>query len=572
MSEIKAAGYIRVSTSMQEESGYSLPAQERKIRDHAKAKGWELVRIYAETMTGGDNARPVLAEVFEALSEIDYLVIIEIDRLGRDDIFLYELYGRLKKANVTLVATDENIDGSDNGLLLRGIKTTLSAHEKRQISKRVKSAITERATQGKHHANWPEGYERSIKAKDGVDAKAGGSVIETEAVIIRRIFEESADGVPQLRIAKQLNRAGIRTANGSEWRQSRIRSILDNVTYLGKIETNGQLHDGTHTPIINQATWDRVHALRKANKRGKNGSSTGRQPKRHLFSHGLLRCAHCGGAMLPHTPMRGGGAERYECATKRNGGPDACVMGSVPRALLDSAVFDYFEKVAVDLEATKAQLIEKASQQDSEAGALLAAAKRDEQKASENMKRIRREAKDGAITMKEYRDDWKAELETDLAAATAKREQLERHAEATTAQALTMAEADSAAVQMLANIRQEITADVSGAVGLDAVRASLSRLFERFEVSLGSPSDASDGDDELVTPLPAGSWTIWPIVREEWIDGSPAVDPDGELSGYWNTLLQREPLAINEQAGNPAGYCGLGGTGVSCPVGLANAS
>jgi site-specific DNA recombinase len=552
---MKAAGYIRVSTSMQEESGYSLPAQERKIKDHAKAKGWELVRIYTETMTGGDNLRPVLVEVFDALSEIDFLVITEIDRIGRDDIFLYELYGRLEKANVTLVATDENIDGSDNGLLLRGIKSTLGAHEKRQISKRVKSAITERATQGKHHANWPEGYERSIKAKDGVDAKAGGAVIEAEAVVIRRIFQESADGVAQLRIAKQLNQEGLKTANGSEWRQSRIRSILDNVTYLGKIETNGQLHDGTHEPIIDQATWDRVHALRKANKRGKNGSAAGRQPKRHLFSHGLLKCAHCGGSMIPHKPMRGGGAERYECSTKRNGGPDACVMGSVPRALLDSAVFTYFEKVAVDLEATKAQLIEKASQQDSEAAARLAAAKREESAATAALVRVRRDYTAGDLTAAEWRE-LREELEPDAKAASAKREQLERHAEATTAQALTMAEADSAAVALLANIRAEIAADVSGAVGLDAVRASLSRLFERFEVSLGSPSA---GSDELAEPLAAGNWTVWPVAREEWI---------GDLDGYWNTLLQREPLAINEQAGNPGGYCGVGGTGVSCPVGL----
>jgi site-specific DNA recombinase len=555
MRSMKAAGYVRVSTSMQEESGYSLPAQERKIKDYAKANGWQLGRIYTETGSGGDNARPVLAELFDALEGIDFLLITEIDRFGRDDSFLFDLYRRLEDAKVVLIATEENIDGSDNGLLLRGIKSALGAHEKRQISKRVKKAITERATQGKHHANWPEGYERSIKAKNGVDARIGGAVVEAEAVIIRRIFQESADGVPQLRIAKQLNQVGIRTANGSEWRQSRVRSILDNVTYLGKIETNGEVCDGTHTPIIEQAVWDRVHALRQANKRGKNGSSAGRQPKRHLFSHGLLKCGHCGGSMLPHKPVRGGGAERYECATKRNGGPDACVMGSVPRVLLDSAVFDYFEKVAVDLEATKAQIENAISAKQVETGALLGDAKQLEAKRASSLKRVQQQFKAGDISAAEWRE-LKAEMAAELKLATDAREQLERNAATTSAQALTVAEADSAAVELLASIRREIASDVAGAVGLDAVRASLSRLFDRFEVSLGLPSAEAD---ELAEPLDAGSWTVWPVAREEWI---------GDLDGYWSTLLQREPLAINELPTNPGGYCGLGGTGVSCPVGL----
>lgn len=575
MSEIKAAGYVRVSTDEQAREGLSLDAQKKRVKEHIESEGWTLTEIYVEAgVSGRRDDRPELNRLLGSLGEIDRLVIPKLDRLGRNVRHMVETYDRLEAAKVELVSLGENIDTSTPmGKTMRLIMSALAELESATTGERVKSVVVSRASQGKHHAQWPYGYEQSVKARADKKGKKGGKVIEPAASIVQRIWNESAEGESQLNIARKLNQEGIRSPKGGEWRQSRIRAILDNVTYLGKIETNGVIYDGEHDALITQELWDKVQALRQSRKRDKSGGSRGRRPKRHLFSHGLLRCAHCDGAMLPHTPTRGGGAERYECATKRNSGPAACIASSVPRDLLDTAVFDYFQRVAVDLDATKQQLLDSASARNIEASERLTSALHDETKADEAVKRVRGDYTAGEITAAEWRE-LRPDLESSLAAATAEREQLQRQVDAAAADTSTLAELDSAAVKMLASVRDEIAGEVTSASGIESVRASLSRLFDRFEVArvTADGSALSDAEREVMQAqareyddevLEVGRWVIVPVPREEWA---------GELAGYRQVLLGPEPLSIKEPSGNPGGYCGLGGTGVSCPIGLATSS
>jgi site-specific DNA recombinase len=44
---MKAVIYARVSSREQEETGYSLPAQEKLLREYAERKGFEVVRIFS---------------------------------------------------------------------------------------------------------------------------------------------------------------------------------------------------------------------------------------------------------------------------------------------------------------------------------------------------------------------------------------------------------------------------------------------------------------------------------------------------------------------------------------------
>ena len=44
---MQAVGYARVSSKDQEDTGYSLPAQEKLLRDYADRNGFELVKVFA---------------------------------------------------------------------------------------------------------------------------------------------------------------------------------------------------------------------------------------------------------------------------------------------------------------------------------------------------------------------------------------------------------------------------------------------------------------------------------------------------------------------------------------------
>jgi site-specific DNA recombinase len=532
VSAIKAFGYLRVSTEEQATSALSLDAQAQRIRDTAKAEGWDLIEIFREEgVSGSREDRPELKKLLARLAEVDRVVITKLDRLSRDEAYSFDLYRLFEGNGVVLKSIEDNVDDSENGLLLRGLLTSLSAHEIRRGSKRTREALSQNAVQGKHHARWPLGYDKS------------GEPLEPAAGVVRRIFEQAANGVAQGVIASQLNDDRITTSTGKPWKQDQVKKVLNNVTYCGRVESKGVIYPGNHASIVSGELWERVAKIREANKRDRKGGASGRHPAgRHLFTKGLLRCAHCGEAMAPRTGKAGHEGESYRCYTRLSTKADACVQTNVPRALLDTAVFDFFASQRFDAQATQEYMEAKAGSAHKQRADLLAAAKREEHKAREILERMTRERMEDRIDPDEWRDEWKPRLDKEVAGASGKREQLERQVKESAAETEAIAQiAGSAAVQALAKVRAQIAGEVTSAKDIDSLRATLGLLFERFEIARTPLSQIVDsGEPELNVPLlAAGEWTVALHPRTEWI---------GDLDGYWREIAGRVPLLINNES------------------------
>ena len=65
----KAIGYIRVSTEKQKNEGFSLEAQERKIRAMADVQDLVLDRIISDDESGKNLDRPGMKKVLEMRME-----------------------------------------------------------------------------------------------------------------------------------------------------------------------------------------------------------------------------------------------------------------------------------------------------------------------------------------------------------------------------------------------------------------------------------------------------------------------------------------------------------------------
>ena len=64
--ELRAIGYVRVSTEEQALTGVSLDAQEEKIRAYCIAKEWDLIRVIRdEGYSAKDLNRPRIQEIIE---------------------------------------------------------------------------------------------------------------------------------------------------------------------------------------------------------------------------------------------------------------------------------------------------------------------------------------------------------------------------------------------------------------------------------------------------------------------------------------------------------------------------
>lgn len=78
--------YIRVSTIEQAKEGYSVGAQEERLRAYAKAKNYTVVKTYIDPAYSGSNMnRPALQEMIKQveLGAADLVLVYKLDRLSR---------------------------------------------------------------------------------------------------------------------------------------------------------------------------------------------------------------------------------------------------------------------------------------------------------------------------------------------------------------------------------------------------------------------------------------------------------------------------------------------------------
>jgi site-specific DNA recombinase len=536
---IRAAAYIRVSTARQADEGLSLEAQEKRVREYIEREGWQLGELFIERGVSGRKAdRPQLDRLMGSLSSIDRLVIPKLDRLGRSNKHLHDVFEALQAANVELVSLADNIDTSTSaGRLMRNILASLAEFESDVIGDRVRSVTAARVESGKHHGRVPYGY-----------TSADGSLVPDEpaASVVRRIFEDFARGVSQRALCRALNNEGIRSQSGRDWTQGTVSKILANSTYGGQVTINGEVHEGSHEPIVSADLWERTASLREATRR--TGGGRGRPSSgSHLFTRSLrLTCAHCGEAMIPRSS---GKYEVYLCFGRQKHGPGFCDMGPVPRAEIDTAVFTYFENAALDIEASTAALRATIAAQTAEVAELLVQAQRDATRAAEAVARVRRDYTNGDLTVAEWRS-LSAELNAEQEAADANFARLvARQAEIRAAEAAV----EGAAIERLAEVRAAIAGTVANQRDLDAARAALARMFERFDIGRpGGGLERSEGEravmraqDKVIdramaaggrTALDAGRWVIVPTARPEVVAG---------VDEAWRPLLHREAINID---------------------------
>jgi site-specific DNA recombinase len=81
--QVRAAGYVRVSTEDQKENGWNLSEDRARIEQIVSERGWQLVAIYDDGGRHGDDPdRPGLLAMLAAAKdrEFDVLIVRSQDR------------------------------------------------------------------------------------------------------------------------------------------------------------------------------------------------------------------------------------------------------------------------------------------------------------------------------------------------------------------------------------------------------------------------------------------------------------------------------------------------------------
>jgi site-specific DNA recombinase len=291
--QLRAAVYVRVSSTHQEREGASLETQEAACRQYCAAKGWLVLEphIYRETHKRWLlHERPEMTKLREAARDhaFDVVVCYCVDRLSSQDAHVYILDEEFSRVGIRMAFATEEFEQTAIGRFVRSAKVLAAAIEVEKIRERTVRGRIARVRSGKlipggkplYGYRWPD--ERDHKGH-----LIKGRLIEDSetASVVRQIFRSLASGVTLRAIAKSLTEDGIPTPTraSTEWQTSSIARIAHQPGYKGKaygwgIRKGGaqpqhfdpdkaiELPDGTIPPLVDEPTWERF----KVSLRGTN--------------------------------------------------------------------------------------------------------------------------------------------------------------------------------------------------------------------------------------------------------------------------------------------------------------
>jgi site-specific DNA recombinase len=223
----RAIGYIRVSTGQQVDSGLSLEHQEDRIRAYAEAHGLELVSIVRdEAVSGGkpmserDGGKAVLAAL--DAGEAHHVVALKLDRLFRSTVDALNTSDAWNRAGIGLHLVDhggQSINtASATGRMFLVMMAGFAEMERSLISERTTAGMAVKRANGEVLGHTPFGSDRD------------GKMLVTnadETAVISQIMTLRAKGLSLAAIANELNKDGIATKRGREWKAMQIKRITD---------------------------------------------------------------------------------------------------------------------------------------------------------------------------------------------------------------------------------------------------------------------------------------------------------------------------------------------------------
>lgn len=230
----RVAAYARVSTEKDEQQN-SYEAQIEYYTRYIKSNPeWIFAGIYSDEGITGTNTkrRDGFNKMIEdALAgDIDLIVTKSVSRFARNTVDSLTTVRKLKGKGVEVYFEKENIFTLDSkGELLITIMSSLAQEESRSISENTTWGQRKRFADGIMSL----GYSTFLGYKKGANP-GDMEIVEEEAVIVRRIYDEYLAGKSPGQIAKELTADGIPTpAKKTKWHPSTIISILHNEKYRG---------------------------------------------------------------------------------------------------------------------------------------------------------------------------------------------------------------------------------------------------------------------------------------------------------------------------------------------------
>lgn len=295
MKKKKCLIYARVSSKEQEDTGYSLDAQEKLLQDYASKNEFEVKKAFrVSESASGKQIRKTFNELlaYANKNKISLILCEKIDRLTRnlkDAASISDWINEDSQREVHFVKesfiVNKNTRAHEN--LVWDMKVAIARFYTNNLSEEVRKGQKEKIAQGGLPTKPPVGYKTIGEKGHKIHI-----IDEENAPLVKKMFELYSSGNYSLNaLVEIMHKEGLRNREGNKIGKSRMHDNLSNPFYYGKMCWNNEIYQGRHKPLITKELFDIVQArlVRKIDNP---------QYKKHLpIFKAKIKCAGCGGTI-----------------------------------------------------------------------------------------------------------------------------------------------------------------------------------------------------------------------------------------------------------------------------------
>lgn len=300
--------YARYSSYRQDER--SIEGQLEDCMRYAEANGLKVVGEYIDRAKSGTEAEH--REEFQRMIKdsekniFQIVLVYKLDRFARNRFDSATYKAKLKKHGVRVVSATEAISEEPEGVILESMLEGLAEY----YSKNLAQNVTRGMRVAREHGNFtggtiPYGY-RVENQKLVPD--------DYESRIVRRVYEEYAEGTPLKDIVNKLNENGYKSRCGKKLTVNSFYYTLRNEKYTGRYELDGEEFNDVYPPLVSTELFDAVQNRIGINKLYK-------KPPTEKASYQLqskVFCGKCGSPLIGECGRsRSGDVHHYYTCSKR---------------------------------------------------------------------------------------------------------------------------------------------------------------------------------------------------------------------------------------------------------------
>lgn len=307
---IKYFIYCRKSSEDEERQILSIEAQLAELREFAKQNGLFIVREYTESKTAKEPGRKIFNQM---LSEIEKgnasgILAWNPDRLARNSIDGGRIIYLVDTGKITSLKFPTFwFEATPQGKFMLSVAFGQAKYYTDNLRENILRGIRQKIRRGELSAKAPLGYFNEPRLRTiEPDKKTFNKVKE--------VLTAFATGEYTLtKIQSKMFSLGLVGKEGKSLHLSTIQGILKNPFYYGHFLYRGELHQGTHKPMISKKLFDKIQEALISN--GKPRKKRG--PKNFLFLN-FAACGECGYTITAERKIKKSGRKYhyYHCTFK----------------------------------------------------------------------------------------------------------------------------------------------------------------------------------------------------------------------------------------------------------------